>query len=64
MDFCESEIGLVLGRTWGAVLPLGELGPMLNDLRGFFQEIAEPISWKNVSPISTLQKSYFLLRNR
>jgi hypothetical protein len=57
IDFCELEIGLVLGRICGAVLPFGELRLMLSDLRGFFQEIAKPISWKNVSPISNSQKS-------
>jgi hypothetical protein len=54
MESCKLEIGLGLGRIWGAVLPLGELGPMLSDLRGFFQGIAKPIPWKNVSPISSL----------
>jgi len=54
MEFYKLEIGLVLGRIWCAVLPLGELRLMPNDVRGFFQEIAELISWKNVSPISSL----------
>ena len=58
MEFYKLEIGLVLGRIRCAVLPLGELRVMPNDLQGFFQEIAKPISWKNVSPISSLQNSY------
>jgi hypothetical protein len=39
-----------------------ELWLMPDGWRGFSQEIATPISWENVSPISSLQKSYFFLR--
>ena len=40
------------------VPPFRELRLMPNDRPGFFKEMAEPISWKNVSPISNLQNSY------